>query len=339
MTFTPSTRRQLDDLRTGMRPPTNGAKFLDPKVRNSHEIPRWLNAPETRERLAGKRVLMYCTGGIRCERASALLSELSSSCANGACPAQATQDAIASAGPKEIVMVRGGVERYLRTFPDGGYWAGANYLFDRRFEQRPLKRQAPLGSCALCGTPCDLYRGRVVCAVQTCKVPVLVCQPCRNRVSPEEVASKAKCRLCRDNFAGARRIEKPELAKTAPVVVAKAPRAPQPRLFVGNLPFTAERDEVLAALDIAGTLTWLVDRETSLFYGSAVVECGIEAATKAVARAKLYPPRLRGRKLRLGFGPAQPVEGAEGVRPPCARPASVFTLTFEFRDDDPWAGA
>ena len=42
MTFTPSTRRQLDDLRTGMRPPTNGAKFLDPKVRNSHEIPRLL---------------------------------------------------------------------------------------------------------------------------------------------------------------------------------------------------------------------------------------------------------------------------------------------------------
>ena len=126
-----------------MRPPANGAKFLDPKVRNSHEIPRWLNAPETRERLAGKRVLMYCTGGIRCERASALLSELSSSCENGVCPAQATQDAVASASPKEIVMVRGGVERYLRTFPDGGYWAGANYLFDRRFEQRPLKRQDP----------------------------------------------------------------------------------------------------------------------------------------------------------------------------------------------------
>ena len=72
---------------------------------------RWLNAPETRERLAGKRVLMYCTGGIRCERASALLSELSSWCNGGACPAQATQDASAAAGPKEIVMVRGGVER------------------------------------------------------------------------------------------------------------------------------------------------------------------------------------------------------------------------------------
>ena len=127
-------------------------------------------------------------------------------------------------------------------------------------------------------------------------------------------------------------------AVAAPVV-KRAPRAPQPRLFVGNLPFTAERDEVLAALDIDGRLTWLVDRETSLFYGSAVIECGIDVATKVVARAKLYPLRLRGRKLRLGFGPADAVEGAQGMRPPCARPASVFTLTLEFRDDDPWAGA
>ena len=114
------------------------------------------------------------------------------------------------------------------------------------------------------------------------------------------------------------------LAVAAPVV-DKAPRAPQPRLFVGNLPFTAERDEVLAALGIDGRLTWLVDRETSLFYGSAVVECGIDAATKVVARAKLYPTKLRGRKLRLGFGPSEAVEGPHGQRPPCSRPASIVT--------------
>ena len=183
------------------------------------------------------------------------------------------------------------------------------------------KRQAPLGSCALCGVPCDLYRGRVVCAVATCKVPVLACQPCRTKTPADVLAATAKCRLCRDNFAGARRVEKPEITvKAAPV--AEKTRPPAPRLFVGNLPFTAERDEVLSTLDIDGRLTWLVDRETSLFYGSAVIECGIDAATKAVERAKLYPTKLRGRKLRLGFGPEAPVNGAEGVRPPCARPAS-----------------
>ena len=60
-----------------------------------------------------------------------------------------------------------------------------------------------------------------------------------------------------------------------------------------------------------------MDRETSLFYGSAVVECGIDAATKAVARAKLYPTKLRGRKLRLGFGPGA---GGGGRRRGSARP-------------------
>ena len=145
--------------------------------------------------------------------------------------------------------------------------------------------------------------------MSTCKVPVLVCQPCRTKTPADVLAATAKCRLCRDNFAGARRIEKPEVAKAAPVVVDKAPRPPQPRLFVGNLPFTAERDEVLSTLDIDGRLTWLVE---SPLHGSAVVECGVDAATK-VARAKLYPTKLRGRKLRL-LGPADPVDGAHGVR-------------------------
>lgn len=320
-------RNQYETEIGRMRPPAHGATFLDPKVRNSHEIPRWLNAPETQAKLAGKRVLMYCTGGIRCERASALLSELSS-CPSGACPAQSSKDAIALAGPKEIVMVRGGVERYLRTFPDGGYWAGANYLFDRRFEQRTNKEEAPLGACALCGVPCDLYRGKVVCAVKACGVPVLVCQPCRESKSTDEVAT-SKCRLCRDNFAGARRVEMPDVAKVAAPVKVKKVRPQQPRVFVGNLPFTAERAEVLATLGVAGPLAWLVDRETGLFYGSAVVECGVKEAARVVARAKVYSFKLRGRKLRLDFGPAEPVDGPSGPRPPCAHRRLLFFSSSE----------
>ena len=36
--------------------------------------------------------------------------------------------------------MRGGIERYLRTFPSGGYWQGKNYLFDKRIEQVPEKK-------------------------------------------------------------------------------------------------------------------------------------------------------------------------------------------------------
>ena len=36
--------------------------------------------------------------------------------------------------------MRGGIERYLRTFPSGGYWQGKNYLFDKRIAQVPEKK-------------------------------------------------------------------------------------------------------------------------------------------------------------------------------------------------------
>lgn len=54
-------------------PPSNGPKYIDPMMRKSTEFPVWLDKKETREEMKGKQVLMYCTGGIRCERASALL--------------------------------------------------------------------------------------------------------------------------------------------------------------------------------------------------------------------------------------------------------------------------
>ena len=45
------------------QPPENGAKLIDPKMRNSIEFPKWLNSEETQKQLTGKKVLMYCTGG------------------------------------------------------------------------------------------------------------------------------------------------------------------------------------------------------------------------------------------------------------------------------------
>lgn len=41
-------------------PPEGGAELIDPKMRNSIEFPKWLNDPKTKEKLNGKKVLMYC---------------------------------------------------------------------------------------------------------------------------------------------------------------------------------------------------------------------------------------------------------------------------------------
>jgi predicted sulfurtransferase len=48
---------------------------------------------------------MYCTGGIRCERASALLDQMKDAAPNFNLEG-------------DICMVRGGIERYMKTFPE-----------------------------------------------------------------------------------------------------------------------------------------------------------------------------------------------------------------------------
>lgn len=58
--------------------------------------------------------MMFCTGGIRCERASALLRD--------------------KGYQNEIYQMQGGIHSYLENHPkDGGFWVGKNYTFDKRY--------------------------------------------------------------------------------------------------------------------------------------------------------------------------------------------------------------
>ena len=254
-----------------------GAELIDPKLRNSHEFPRWLNQPETQEKLQGKNVLMYCTGGIRCERASALLDQMRAAAPEFNIPS--------------ISMVRGGIERYMKTFPEGGFWKGKNYLFDKRFEQDPEeKSEAALrndieSSCCVCDANWDQYRGQFKCSETSCKVPVLVCNKCN--VSGKASRTKLFCPLCKAGFDGARKVPLPSVLllnkrKAENQVVSQGAscrrkltvvRDPSVRLFVGNLPYTTNVDAVEAALGGSIThLEWLLDHTTGLFYGSCFVE-------------------------------------------------------------------
>lgn len=48
------------------QPPPTGAEYIDPKMRVSTEFPKWVD--DNKEKLQGKQIMMFCTGGIRCER-------------------------------------------------------------------------------------------------------------------------------------------------------------------------------------------------------------------------------------------------------------------------------
>ena len=73
-----------------------GAELLNPEMRKSTDFPAWVNKEETRKKLEGKNVLMYCTGGVRCERASALLQ-------------REYGDSL-----KGVYQLQGGVEKYMQ---------------------------------------------------------------------------------------------------------------------------------------------------------------------------------------------------------------------------------
>ena len=132
-------------------------------------------------------------GGIRCERASAYLNSQMGSDVKG------------------VYQLQGGVERYLQSFPDGGFWRGKNFVFDKREAIGPGnvngdglssaatrstgkngKEDGKLLSwgteCARCHRPWDRYIGKRKC--YTCGVPVLVCDSCMSRSCSQKKGRK-----------------------------------------------------------------------------------------------------------------------------------------------------
>lgn len=48
------------------KPAAAAAEYIDPRMRKSTDWTRWLEKEDTKKKLEGKQVLLYCTGGIRC---------------------------------------------------------------------------------------------------------------------------------------------------------------------------------------------------------------------------------------------------------------------------------
>jgi predicted sulfurtransferase len=164
------------------------AEYVDPKMRKSTDLQTWLSKPETQDKLKDKKVLMYCTGGVRCERASAYLNTQMGSQLKG------------------VYQLKGGIERYLQEFPDGGHWRGKNFVFDKREAISADNRQGDGGvvrkqdknkesaetRCCRCQKPWDRYIGKKKCHM--CGVPVLMCDSCLSNKSSQQMV--ARCPLC-----------------------------------------------------------------------------------------------------------------------------------------------
>lgn len=82
---------------------------LNPATRSFRELPEWV---EQHPELRGKKVAMFCTGGIRCEKSTALLR---------------------SRGFDEVYHLKGGILKYLETVSaQENRWQGECFVFDER---------------------------------------------------------------------------------------------------------------------------------------------------------------------------------------------------------------
>ena len=127
-----------------------------------------------RAKLEGKQVMMYCTAGVRCERASAFLR---------------------NQGLQNVYQLDGGIHRYLDAYPDdGGHWVGVNYTFDKRFNHGAANAEV-ISYCVNppCRAPWDRYQAAAKCV--KCAMEVLLCKTCQ-KLKPAVAKGALCCPLC-----------------------------------------------------------------------------------------------------------------------------------------------
>lgn len=120
-----------------------------PDIRNFRDLPNWVR--ENKHMLEGKKILTYCTGGVRCEKLSGwLLKE----------------------GFQDVGQLHGGIVTYGKD-PEvqGQLWDGQCYVFDERIGV-PInhKEHVIVGKDYFSGEPCERY---VNCANPDCNEQIL----------------------------------------------------------------------------------------------------------------------------------------------------------------------
>ncbi len=106
---------------------------VDPATKSFRDFPAWFREHRG-ELMAGKsKVAMFCTGGIRCEKATAFLK---------------------AEGVKDVFHLDGGILKYLETMPEAeSRWQGECFVFDARVAVGHGLAQGSHGLCHGCRMP------------------------------------------------------------------------------------------------------------------------------------------------------------------------------------------
>ncbi|RWR11286.1 oxygen-dependent tRNA uridine(34) hydroxylase TrhO [Paenirhodobacter populi] len=104
---------------------------IDPRTRSFRDFPQWWQ--ENAARFHNKRIAMFCTGGIRCEKSTNYLM---------------------SQGVEEVYHLKGGILKYLEQVPEeDSLWQGECFVFDRRVSLKHGLKQGEHDLCHACRRP------------------------------------------------------------------------------------------------------------------------------------------------------------------------------------------
>ena len=132
---------------------------VDPKTTSFREFPDWAN--KNIDRANTKKIAMFCTGGIRCEKSTAYMKEQ---------------------GFEEVYHLEGGILKYLEEVPkDQTLWQGECFVFDNRVAVDHDLKRGSYDQCHACRMPIT-EQEKTLDSYQE----GLSCHHCFDRVSDEQ---------------------------------------------------------------------------------------------------------------------------------------------------------
>ena len=118
--------------------------------------------------IKNKKVVTYCTGGIRCEVISAMMKKR---------------------GFTDVYQMDGGIVKYGEAYGDDGLWEGSLRVFDDRMTVDFSDHTSTIGICSHCQGPTNNYEN---CAYANCNDLVLICLNCKQ--DPDLLFHTEQCR-------------------------------------------------------------------------------------------------------------------------------------------------
>ncbi|MCX6426312.1 MAG: rhodanese-related sulfurtransferase [Actinobacteria bacterium] len=106
------------------------------------------------DHLKDRPIITYCTGGIRCEILSSVMTKH---------------------GFNEVYQLEGGIARYGNKYGDDGLWQGSLYTFDARMAIDFSDKADVIGRCEKCESPTNKFHS---CSEVSCYELILLCESC-----------------------------------------------------------------------------------------------------------------------------------------------------------------